>query len=98
MSSIFFGPIFYLLAWALGGIITGLLLKGSIPKFKGGQVFAVMIAWIIAGITAFIIIAFPVYMPGFSSFGGIYGLAAGIVGGWLTVRQIRKAQKKAKRS
>lgn len=87
--------IFGLLAWALGGIITGLLLKGSAPKFKGGQVFAVMIAWIIAGIIAFIVSA--ILAQPFEEFvmtGGVYGIVAGIIGGWLTVRQISKARKK----
>jgi hypothetical protein len=87
--------IFGLIAWGLGGIITGLILKGSISKFKSGQVFTVMFAWIISAIAAILVIAILADpFEDIAMSGWVFGLVVGFFGGWLTVRQISKAQKK----
>ena len=63
-------------------------------RFKGGQVFTVMFAWIISAIAAILVIAIMADpFEGIAISGWVFGLIAGIFGGWLTVRQISKAQR-----
>ena len=82
--------------WAIGGWLTGLIMKSAGIKLKGGYLFLMLLGWGLAGILGMVGSMFlndgnidPIpefFIP--------YGLIVGMVGGFVTIRQIAKARKK----
>ena len=86
----------YVIFWAIGGWITGLVMKSAGIKMKGGYVFLMLLGWALAGFLGMIGALYinEGYMGESVSFFLPYGIIAGTVGGIVTVRQIAKARKK----
>lgn len=82
--------------WAVGGWITGLVIKASGIKLSGGYLFLMLVGWAIAGVLGLIgfiglsdgmLYEEPIYVV-------FYGAIIGVVGGFFTIRQLAKARKK----
>jgi hypothetical protein len=85
-----------IILWAIGGWITGLLIKSAGIKLKGGYIFLMFLGWGVAGLIG--LIAWSVLSDGsfYENPGAttMYGLVVGMIGGLITVRQLAKARKK----
>lgn len=86
-----------ILIWALGGWITGLLIRSAGIRLRGGSIFLMLLGWGIAGILGMIGWAYFSEGNFYEEFQSalFYGLILGAVGGLVTIRQLAKARKNA---
>jgi len=89
-----FGPIEFIVLWAVGGLGMGLILQMTKLSWNFGRTLVLLLSWVIVSFIAFLL--FPSVVEGDASgAAALEGLGIGAVAGLITLALVRGAQKKA---